>query len=175
MVSTMVMMMVLMMKMMLVMNWWYWLGCALQQASNRQVCKRCWKDIRQVWGLTTHHYLRNHLQIPLCWLCRLSTGMLSQRCHNRIVGRDKSWCHVVVRALQIFSKVFSRQIMEVEKNKFSQYLDRPYIYEKESLSLMAKWLGIKFSVKFCQAPRCYPSFSQLWKDSQLSNCSQGSI
>ena len=60
-------------------------------------------------------------------------------------------------------------------NKFSQYLDRPHIYEKESLSLMAKWLGIKFSVKFCQAPRCYPSFSQLWKDSQLSNCSQGSI
>ena len=163
------------MKMMLVMNWWYWLGCALHQQATGRCVKGVEKILDRFEGLPPI--------IILVIICRApSVGFVASvlECYRNVVtielwGGIKADAMLSSGHFKSFQSCSWGRLWKWKINKFSQYLDRPYIYEKESLSLMAKWLGIKFSVKFCQAPRCYPSFSQLWKDSQLSNCSQGSI
>ena len=140
-------MMVLMMKMMLVMNWWYWLGCALHQASNRQV-EGVEKILDRFEGLPPI--------IILVIICRFpSVGFVAsvQECYRNVVtielwGGIKADAMLLSGHFKYFRRCSWGRLWKWKINKFSQYFDRPHIYEKESLSLMAKGLGIKFQWSF---------------------------
>ena len=136
--------------------WWWWCwwidDIGLDVHFTKQTTGRCVKGVEKI--------LDRFEDLPpiiiLVIICRVPSAAFVAsvlECYRNVVtielwGGIKADATLLSGHFKSFQRCSWGRLWKWKTNKFSQYFDRPHIYEKESPSLMAKWLGIKFQWSF---------------------------